>query len=171
MSEIINQQKNQVHGLLKKNIILCILLIIINTQVKSQELTKINICLVKWNTKYITITTIENISERCSYSFEIKDPDYFTFEKIDDYESFNLFIKSQSVIIKDYKKNIYINSQVKFFFGENIVNMYFERYGDFYYQGNWYKRNDQLYVSLFNYFSNELIPDFVLSEAKKNIIR
>ncbi len=171
MSEKLNQRKKQVHGLLKKNITLCILLIIINIQLKSQEITRIEMCFVKWDAKYVTITTIENISERCNYSFEVKEAGYFTLKDFSDYNSFSSFIRAQSIIKKDYKENVFINSQVKLFFGKKVIVLYFERYGDFYYQGNWYKRNDQLYVNLFNYFSNELIPDFVLTEAKRNIIK
>ncbi len=148
-----------------------LIFIILTIHLKSQEISKVEISFVKWDTKYVTITTIENISERSEFFFLIKNADYFTFEEFYDYEGFIAFIGSQCAVIKEYKENIFINSYVKLYFGAKIIELYFERYGDFYFEGKWFKRNDNLYVNLFNYFSNELVPEFVLVEARKNMIK
>jgi len=91
--------------------------------------------------------------------------------QFDDYEDCVEKLHSQDTIqVLSNNKKILVNVLVELSFGEERVDLYFLRTGDYLLDNIVYKRNSGLYFSLFKYFSNELIPEDILLKSKEAMV-
>ena len=122
-----------------------------------------------WERYYSIARLNTNIQELHSFYFESHMSD--VMHQFDDYEDCVEKLHSQDTIqVLSNNKKILVNVLVELSFGEERVDLYFLRTGDYLLDNIVYKRNSGLYFSLFKYFSNELIPEDILLKSKEAMV-
>lgn len=124
----------------------------------------VKIYLESWKSRPRLPVDIYNIKENYSFYFETE---YIYIRGVDlCYEEISVFLKENAKF--ENKKNDAANICVEFCFAaEENIFIYFDNFGNYYYNGFWYKMNNELYFALFCYFSNDLIPIQILQKAKE----
>ncbi|MBA3680508.1 MAG: hypothetical protein H0W73_05000 [Bacteroidetes bacterium] len=153
--------------------ILLIICIFFSTDIFSQKNEsgdkKIKIYSISWNTAYKLARTTKNIKQKYIYYFETDvtwlDVMFLNYEDCIEKLSKQKVIASADSLSKAIRTNVLVELC---FPNKRIVKVYFNNEGDFYFNGNWHKRNDGFYYLLFKYFSDEIIPPTTFQEAKKN---
>lgn len=130
----------------------------------------IKIYAVSWQKAYRLARTINNIRQNYIYYFETEavwlNKMFLNYEDcINQLASQSEVITSDTVSGKFKRTNVLVEL---YYSDTKVVSLYFNDEGDFYFQDKWHTRNDELYYSLFRYFSDELIPASTLELSKKN---
>lgn len=124
----------------------------------------IKIYSASWNTKYLIPRGIKNIKELHSYFFQT-DGSNLNLMFLD-YEDCKTKLSEQKLLPDSLQAKI-INSLVEFYFDkEHYVSIYFDNRGNYYFNEKWHVKSNELYYLLFKYFSNEIVPQKTLEEAK-----
>jgi len=130
------------------------------------ELDSIKIYLIDWNKKYKFAIGIENFKEYYQHYFKTDGTDFKTMFL--DYADCVEKLNSKSNIAHERKTKL-LNSLVELHFNDGkVLEVFFDIKGNYYFQGEWHVMNNGLYYLLFKYFSNEIIPQQILDNAKSN---
>jgi hypothetical protein len=131
---------------------------------------EIRIYAVSWNTKYKLARTTENIKKTHLYYFKSKES--WVNIMFDGYKDCIQKLSNRKEIERPEN---YSGSKVKtrlyveiLFNPKKIIKIYFDNEGNYYFMNKWYVKNNGLYYLLFNYFSDEIIPETTLNSAKNN---
>ena len=82
-----------------------------------------------------------------------------------DYDDCLTKLYSNDTILRN---KTFLNSLVEInFVNGKTIDIYFDIKGNYYYNQQWYKINNDLYYNLFRYFSDVIIPKNVLRKAKE----
>ena len=138
-------------------------------QSDTNTVESIKIYAVSWNALYTMPRKIDNIKKTHIYYFETKDSD---FEKmfLDYSDCINKLSSQKELALKDSIKKNRTNVLAELYFGnKKVVSIFFDNDGNYYFTDKWHVKNYGLYYLLFKYFSNEIIPQAVINDAKKNL--
>ncbi len=131
---------------------------------KDEDCAKIKMYMVRWDAKYSSAITIENIQKRYAYYFE-KDCSDFLLDP--DYKDCAGILEEQPLVAGEVDNTAKV--WVEFYFGRKKIEAFFKSNGTYYFEGKWHQMNSCLYYKLFYHFSNELIPAETLERAKGEI--
>jgi|GEM_PF-2241815 len=130
---------------------------------ESAGVNEAKIYLVKWNSRFIMPITIDNIIETHDYYFEVRKTTlsqmFFSLEDCREKLGFSEKVNPQP----DKKARV----AAELFFKDGHVTIFFNNYGDYYFNDTWYSMNPRLYHYLFHYLSDYLLPQETLERAKK----
>ncbi|HET6243686.1 MAG: hypothetical protein H0V01_04745 [Bacteroidetes bacterium] len=155
-----------------KNLFLLFFLIHnINSNIYAQKDSEVGVTLIKiytveWNLKSKIAYTMDNFKGRYKYYFENNG---LGLENM--FVNYNDCIdklNSQKIIPSDSASFTMIRNYVELKFEKKkSVNLYFDYQGNYYFENKWHSRNEGLYYSLFKYFSNTLVSETLIEQAKK----
>jgi len=132
-------------------------------------INSIKIYSVEWNLKSKIPYTIDNFKNYYKYYFETKENDLENMF-LDYNDCVEKLASQKELILSDSIKTKKINALVELAFGKNKkVELFFDYKGNFYFRNKWHARNDGLYYILFKYFSNVIISQPSIEEAKQNV--
>lgn len=139
-------------------------------KLKNNEIKKVKIYLVEWNINTKLPYTIKNFKKFYRYYFEINKCDFD--DLFFDYAECIEMLSSQKSISSDTAASNFVRDyvEIRFLKGKK-VKLYFDIIGNYYFKNKWYSRNDSLYYALFKYFSDLLIPQKIISQAKINFLK
>ncbi len=141
--------------------LIIILLILISTFSYSQEINDVEIYTIKWNAKYKFARSINNFKEYHHYYMRIGASDFNIMFL--NYDDFVLTMNKNDTICCGN----FLNSLVEFTFeNKKTLSVFFDIKGNYYFQGKWHKINNSMYYLLFQYFSDIIIPQSILDNAK-----
>lgn len=129
----------------------------------SQEIVSIEYYLNQWDAKTVVARKPDNFKDLHHYYFKNYSPDFFLM--FDDLSDCINKIESREKI----EGTRIMKSMVCLNFKEGSIKIYFDSQGNYYYNKNWYKRQNAFYYKLFCFFSNKLISNKILEEAKSKI--
>lgn len=139
-----------------------ILMILSFNSFGASDLDKVRLYLIKPNVKYKLARTIENIKENyICYAEEYGNDAAFMFAN---YEDCIGKLKDQDKI---ERTSILCYACAELCFNDKIVTVYFSREGDYFFEGQWHKRNNGFFYNLFSKFSNEYVLPEILENSKK----
>lgn len=124
-----------------------------NTDLLGQEYTRLKLYSLNWNTFYKVPVTKSDIINKAEY--ELIDKSYNSY--------FNSVTKSElEDTLKNGSKSKYSNrsvfSVVILRFGLKKIKIYFNRKGEYCFDGQWYEFNEQLFTSIFGSLSINISP-------------
>lgn len=140
------------------------------SQKKEQKDKEIKVYAVSWNTAYKLARTTENIQKTALYFF--KSNETWVDVMFSDYEDcFQKLTKQKTIELPDNFSGSKVKTRVLVeivFKPKKIIKVFFDNEGNFFFDNKWHVRNDEFYYLLFKYFSNEIVPEKILSTAKSN---
>jgi len=130
------------------------------------SLVTIKIYLVDWQSHPTRPYSLENFNGSARYYFETGAEDFHKMflDASEQNESLESYIEFKDASVKHHS----INAMVEFIYNHDTLIVFFDIDGNYYYKNKWHARHNEMYVLLFKYFSNELIPEKILKAAKKN---
>ncbi|MEZ4799806.1 MAG: hypothetical protein R2809_08545 [Flavobacteriales bacterium] len=132
------------------------------SSIHASDLEKVRIYLIQPHVKYKLARTIHNIKENyICYTEEFGNDAASLFG---DFEDCIDKLKDQSKIART---SSLCYACAELCFKDKIVTVYFSREGDYFFEGEWHKRNNGLFYSLFSKFSSEYVLPEVLEAAEK----
>ncbi len=140
----------------------------IYSQPKVAEINKIKIYAVSWNAKSKLAHTIYNIKKYHTYFFQTEEIELNNMF-IDYNDCVSKLSSRESLFTSDTVKKVTTKVLAELHFGnKKVISLFFDQQGNYFYANKWHKINSELYYLLFKYFSNEIVPQTTLDEAKRN---
>lgn len=140
------------------------------SQKNNQEDKEIRVYAVSWNTSYKLAHTTDNIKQTSLYFFKTTEP--WVNIMFDNYEDCVQKLNSRKVLdLPEDASGTKVKTRVLveiLFDQKNVIKVFFDNSGNYYFNNKWHIRNDEFYYAIFKYFSNEIIPETILLETKKN---
>lgn len=133
------------------------------SQENEPEIKGINIYMISWNTKYRLARTIDNFKEFHLYYFKVDGTDLSNL--FDDSADTDKKLSSSKILNEENKR---LNAMVELEFKDKIITVFFDNDGNYNYNNKWYHKHDGMYLLMFKYFSDELIPKSILDKSKDN---
>lgn len=152
-----------------KNLLIIFITIFIFSNNSGENIKEVNIYIRCHDAKVPILATTDNYLKEKLFNYIFKLDGLELGVVSDNYNQFIEYLTDNSIINNNV--NRYINSCVvfKYSFSRKII-VYFDNQGNYYFNGDWYEPDYYLYVNLFKFFSDELIPNNVLKNFENNLI-
>jgi len=126
------------------------------------DIESISIHSMRWNVNRPFIPSTENFKEFSYFVFTTSDTGLETF--FNDYDDCVESLSADWNLTVEHSR---INSLVELYFLDGqMLELFFDTKGNYFFQGKWYNMHDEFYYTLFQYFSDVLIPEDVLKKAE-----
>jgi hypothetical protein len=133
-------------------------------QNNNENIKDINIFIRHHNARYPILATTDNFMKEKLYQYTFNLDGLELGVVADNFNQFKKELMDGEKLIN--KEKLFINScvEINYSFMRKII-IYFDKRGNYYFEGFWYKPNYSLYYKLFKYFSNELVPQKTIMVA------
>ena len=132
----------------------------------SGKVDSVQMYLIEWNKKRRFAVGMRNFREHHEHYF--KTDGLVFYRMFDDYQDCVNKLSSRDTVM--YDNGTLLNSLIELKFQDgNTVEIFFDIRGNYFFNDSWYKMHDDFYFILFRYFSNLIIPNGLLDEAKRNL--
>ncbi|MCR5555546.1 MAG: hypothetical protein K6F29_08445 [Bacteroidales bacterium] len=152
----------------KKILIAILMFSMIDTFAQSFDVVKkVKIYGVSWNMRFVRPIPIKNLKHFSHYNLTLNNDCFPGLEDLfDNYKSCDKYLTAQDTFRSEPRGCV---ACVKIYFKVKSITLYFRENACYYYKGQWYKPNYDLYYSIFWFFEKDAImPNELIEEGKKS---
>ena len=128
---------------------------------KSDREDRVCLYLIKPNSRYKLARTVDNLKD--NFVCYIEQLDNETPQMFHSYTDCAMKLKEQQVT--EHSNNLCI-ACAEICFNKKVVRVFFSRNGDYYFEGQWYVRNNGFFYNLFCHVSSEYVPIEILESSR-----
>jgi hypothetical protein len=132
-----------------------------------EPIRKMEIYGVSWNMHSIRPITIKDLKHFSNYNLMLKNVCLTNLDDLfDDYKSCDEYLTTHDTLCSRRTDCI---ACVKIYFKVRKITLYFRANASYYYKGQWYKPNFDLYYSIFQFFeADAIMPNEVIEKGKRS---